>query len=126
MEIDTHRKKILNITQKHRPPPLPSPISPPTSLALKQGSRANGGWGVSSVCVGGVEMRIQRPVFSFQCEGPTRTAETCLISPVQLYCGAGSFQNSNETPGERRLPKRAVPNGVPEVDSISLLLTNGL
>lgn len=34
----------------------------------------------------------------FQSESPTRTTETCLISPVQLYLCAQSFQNSNITP----------------------------
>lgn len=34
----------------------------------------------------------------FQSESPTRTTETSLISPVQLYLCAQSFQNSNITP----------------------------
>lgn len=34
----------------------------------------------------------------FESESPTRTTETSLISPVQLYLCAQSFQNSNITP----------------------------
>lgn len=34
----------------------------------------------------------------FLSESPTRTTETFLISPVQLYLCAQSFQNSNITP----------------------------
>jgi len=34
----------------------------------------------------------------FLSQSPSRTTETCLISPVQLYLCAQSFQNSNITP----------------------------
>lgn len=44
------------------------------------------------------ERKYKGPCSHFQSESPTRTTETCLISPVQLYLCAQSFQNSNITP----------------------------
>lgn len=52
----------------------------------------------SKPCKANRERKYKGLCSHFLSESPTRTTETCLISPVQLYLCAQSFQNSNITP----------------------------